>query len=56
MFTLNGFVGGGVRKMSEFWEMSTNLQISFGITLIVVLLTYIAFKVSDRSSKPRHHK
>jgi hypothetical protein len=42
--------------MSQFWEVSTNVQISFGITLIVILLTYISFRVSDRSSKQRGHK
>ncbi len=42
--------------MDEFWKINANAQISFGIFLIVALLTYIAYKVSGREPKPRHHK
>lgn len=40
--------------MNDFWDISANVQIAFGLFLIVVLLTYIAYKLSEgkkRSSR-----
>ncbi len=42
--------------MSELWNSVANVQIATALVMIVVLLMFIAFKVSDRSPKPRHHK
>lgn len=40
--------------MKNFWDISANVQIATALVLIVVLLTYIAFKLSEgkkRSSR-----
>lgn len=36
---------------SDFLRLSTNTQIATGVTLIVILLMYIAYKLSE--SKPK---
>lgn len=44
--------------MNNFWNISANVQIATALMLIVILLLYIAFKVSekDRRSSARASK
>jgi len=36
--------------MNSFWDINTNVQISTALLLIVMLLMYIAFKLSGTKS------
>lgn len=40
--------------MNNFWEISTNIQIVGVLIAIAILLTYIAFKLSEDKDKPKH--
>jgi len=38
--------------MNSFWDINTNVQISTALLLIVMLLMYIAFKLSGTKKNP----
>jgi|GEM_PF-6355840 len=42
--------------MSNFWDISVGVQISTALFLIVVLLMYIAFKLSENRKRPSKSK
>lgn len=37
--------------MSQFWQISTNVQIALALFLIVVLLMYVAYQTSKKSRR-----
>jgi K+-transporting ATPase A subunit len=38
--------------MNDFWDINANVQIATALFLIVVLLMYISFKLSEKTRKP----
>ncbi len=42
--------------MNDFWTLNANAQIATALVLIVVLLTYIAFKLSEKNNHSKHSK
>ncbi|HLD01608.1 MAG TPA: hypothetical protein VJC10_01910 [Patescibacteria group bacterium] len=42
--------------MNEFLRINTNVQIATSLVLIVFLLGYIAYKLSEMPGKKRHTK
>lgn len=42
--------------MTDFWKINALVQIEVALVLIVILLMYIAYKLSEKGGKPSRSK